>query len=80
MPSISSVRVAVQDCIAYLNNICPELGLCYANTASSAEVHALFIELEYAKGGAVLRILWKYMTSDHYAIARLTHILVCSIR
>jgi hypothetical protein len=48
--------------------------------ASSAEVHALLNKLGYAKGGAVLCMLWNYMSSDHYAIARLTHISSCSMR
>ena len=35
------------------------------------EVQALFDEIEYQKGGAVLRMLWNYMASAHYASARL---------
>ena len=42
-----------------------------ADAASNREVQALFDDIEYAKGGAVLRMLWNYMSSDHYAIARL---------
>ena len=42
-----------------------------ADAESDREVQALFDDIEYAKGGAVLRMLWNYMSSDRYAIARL---------
>ena len=35
----------------------PKTGLCYANMASNAGVHALFDDIKYAKGGAALRML-----------------------
>lgn len=61
----------------------PKTGLCYANTVSNAGVHALFDDIKYAKGSAALRMLWDYMYtgagSDHYAIARLTHMSSCSM-
>ena len=34
-------------------------------------MQALFDDIEYAKGGAVLRMLWNYMSSAHYASSRL---------
>ena len=35
------------------------------------EVQALFDDIEYQKGGSVLRMLWNYMSSAHYASAQL---------
>ena len=34
-------------------------------------MQALFDDIEYGKGGSVLRMLWNYMSSAHYASARL---------
>jgi hypothetical protein len=51
--------------------LCPEgVDARCADAESDAEVQALFDDIEYAKGGAVLRMLWNYMSSDHYASSR----------
>ena len=42
-----------------------------ADAASDMEVQALFDDIEYQKGGSVLRMLWNYMSSSHYASSRL---------
>ncbi|CAK0787201.1 hypothetical protein CVIRNUC_010417 [Coccomyxa viridis] len=42
-----------------------------ADAASDMEVQALFDDIEYQKGGSVLRMLWNYMSSSHYDSARL---------
>ncbi|CAL5229420.1 g12742 [Coccomyxa viridis] len=43
----------------------------YADAGSDAEVQSLFDDIEYQKGGSVLRMLWNYMSSSHYASSRL---------
>ena len=42
-----------------------------ADAASDMEVQALFDDIEYQKGGSVLRMLWNYMSSAHYAGSKL---------
>ena len=44
---------------------------CHADAGSDAEVQSLFDDIEYQKGGSVLRMLWNYMSSSHYASSRL---------
>ncbi len=46
-------------------------GVRCADADSNREVQALFDDIEYAKGGAVLRMLWNYMSSHHYTSSRL---------
>jgi len=48
----------------------PRAAYC-ADAASDAEVQGLFDDIEYQKGGAVLRMLWNYMSSSDYANSRL---------
>ena len=47
------------------------LNSCHADASSDAEVQSLFDDIEYQKGGAVLRMLWTYMSGSHYASSRL---------
>ena len=56
--------------------VCHTLSRCVmpstgADAASDMEVQALFDDIEYQKGGSVLRMLWNYMSSSHYDSARL---------
>ncbi len=42
-----------------------------ADAESDWEVQSLFDDIEYQKGGSVLRMLWDYMSSSYYASSRL---------
>ena len=42
-----------------------------ADAESDWEIQGLFDDIEYQKGGSVLRMLWDYMSSSHYASSRL---------
>ena len=42
-----------------------------ADAESDWEIQSIFDDIEYQKGGSVLRMLWDYMSSSHYASSRL---------
>ena len=50
---------------------CTQVSTCHADAGSDAEIQGLFDDIEYQKGGSVLRMLWNYMSSSHYVSSRL---------
>lgn len=44
---------------------------CWTDADNDTEAENIFDNIEYRKGGSLLRMLWNYMSSDYYKSSRL---------